>query len=609
MEHTWKITNELTDTIRQAHPELPDLLLQLLANRGVTDPDDVHAFLTSEYEHLHDPFVITDMKQVVERLLRALQSKEQVMVLGDYDADGVSGATIVYHVLAELTPFFAAEKKSRILPGYNWEDARLIPYIPDRTREGYGVSDKAVEYAFQNNVSVLITIDCGVSNHDRLKFLKEHGIDVIVLDHHSIPETLPEAHSLLIPKRTNDAYPFKELCGAGLAFKLASALITESRFEGLADRIPEGYEKWYLDFAAIGTVGDMVPLQGENRVLVTYGLYVLSKTKNEGLKKLLRQMHVAPEVRQDAKENTEDERITVHTVGFELAPRINAAGRIDHANRAFELFSARSEEEAAPIAQKLTDLNDERKEVTERVVQEVKERLREKGEFLERTRLIFEGDENWPIGVLGIAASRLMEIYHRPIVLYQAGQEYHTASARSIPGFHMADAIQSVMDHLEAGGGHAQAGGMSFQPEETATIKEKLQTRAHERLTEELLKPRVLADAEVDASQVTWDLYDLVNRLAPFGMGNPTPVFILRNVRIERLQLVGKSKEHLKLQLQSQQERGEPLSFSAIGFRMADTGADLFENEIVDVAFKLDVNEWRNTRELQLKLVDVKSAE
>ncbi len=606
MGKTWDIKNPAITELKDAFPEVPDWVLQLLANRGFGVKDDLHAFLSSEYEHIHDPFLMADMKQAVKRVLTAIKEREQVMVLGDYDADGVSGATIVFHMIAELTPLLTTSETSQFMPGADRDDSRLVPYIPDRTQEGYGVSDQAVEYAFQNGVNVLITIDCGVSNHDRLKFLKEHGVDVIVLDHHSIPETLPEAHSLLIPKRADDPYPFEELCGAGLAFKFAHALVSEARFQGLSDRLPEGYEKWYLDFAAIGTVGDMVPLRGENRILVTYGLYVLSKTKNSGLRELLRQMDIQTVVRQDSKERTTDEEITVHTVGFEIAPRINAAGRIDHANRAFELFRARTREEVEPLAQKLTELNAERKELTERVVREVEERLREKGDFADRVKLVFEGDKNWPIGVLGIAASRLMDTYYRPVVLYQVGEEYNTASARSIPGFHMAEAIQSVMPHLEAGGGHAQAGGMSFQPNKTETIKDQLQTRADQYLDKDALTPRIVADAEVKAEDVTWELYDLVNWLAPFGMGNPTPVFVLRKLRIERIKLVGSDKNHVKVEFKSQQHQGQPIDFQAIGFNLADTAADLFENEIVDVAFKLDVNEWRDKRELQLKLLDIR---
>jgi len=606
---TWEITNQLTRDIQDAHPEVPDRILQLLANRGITDKDEVHSFLHPRYEDLHDPFLITDMQQAVTRVLQAVFERQQIMVLGDYDADGVSGATISFHVLAELSSVVAEKNQSRIVLDHNWDDEILVPYIPDRTNEGYGVSDEAIEHALQHNVEVLITVDCGVSNHDRLSFLKERGVDVIVLDHHSVPETLPEAHSLLIPKRTGDPYPFKDLCGAGLAFKFASALLSEARFQGYADRIPEGYEKWYLDFAAIGTIGDMVQLNGENRVIVANGLYVLAKTKNIGLRELLRQMHIQRSVRTNVPQNKQEEAVTVHTVGFEIAPRINAAGRIAHANRAFELFRASDTEEAQSLAQKLTDLNDERKEITKRVTQEVEERLKQKGEFLDRVKLIFEGDPEWPIGVLGIAASRLMETYYRPIVLYQEGEAYNTASARSIPGFHMAEAIRSVGDYLEAGGGHAQAGGMSFLGEHTETIKEQLQERAQNYLTQEELKPKITVDAELEVREVNWHLYELLNQLAPFGMGNSTPVFILRSMRIERMQLVGQEKQHIQMKLQSQQEQGHPLTFKAIGFNMADVGKNVFENELIDIVFRLDVNEWRNTSELQLKLVDVKQAE
>jgi single-stranded-DNA-specific exonuclease len=608
MQKEWKVKPRPSESEIQSHPDLPSIVTYLLADRSITTSQEIDDFLSPEYADLHDPFLIQDMRKVVDRIMQAVMQNEKILIYGDYDADGVTGTTILYQTIAELLNALF-QKSDAVMVSTNssnqFKPRNLFYYIPDRSKEGYGLNDDAVHYILQQEIGLVITVDCGVSNHEQVRFMQNNGIDVIIVDHHSVPDILPEAFGLIVPKRKGDSYPFKDLCGAGLAFKVASALLIDVQFSNFSHRIPNGFEKWLLDFAAIGTIGDMVPLVGENRILVHYGLYVMAKTKNLGLQMLMKEIGLNPEVIENPDSEHLNSNITVYSVGFQIAPRINAAGRIDHANTAMELFLASNETNAKAYASQLNQLNEERKILTTQVFEEVEKRLESKGAVFEKTKIIFEGDEHWPAGILGIVAARVMQKYYRPTFIYEKQKRYSVASGRSVPGFDLYEVVEKVRPYLRAGGGHSGAAGMSFANEHIDTIRIKLNEFADQTLTPEMLQPVLWIDAELQPDEVNWQMYDMLQKLAPFGMGNPEPIFLMQHLLVRRLDVVGKEKSHLKLELQSEGRVGVPLNFQAIGFSMGNKVHEMYENDLVDIVFQIDVNEWGATRELQLNLKDI----
>jgi len=599
-KYQWNIQPPITPDIMSQYPELNKTILQLLWNRGIHTPQDIDNFLNADYGDLLDPFLILDMKKSIERIITALQNKEKIIVFGDYDADGVTGATILYSTLELIHNAIHQQGQMQA------DITDLITvYIPDRHTEGYGLTDDATSTLLTLKPNLILTVDCGVTSKVQIESLQNAGIDVIVIDHHSVPEIMPPAFGIIVPKRKGDPYPFKDLCGAGLAFKVATALLSEIKIQSTLNPIPQGYEKWLLDLACIGTIADMVPLIGENRILVRYGLYVLAKTRNIGLRALMDEAGIIPQVNElDGQESL---HISVYSVGFQIAPRINSAGRIAHANQAFALFTTKDTEEAKQLAQDLQILNEKRKLMTEQVFNEVKERVSQY-ENMQEVSVIFEGDPDWPIGVLGIVASRLVEQYYRPVVLYQTQPHKHIASARSIPGINLAEIIHSIKDELISGGGHSQAAGLSFDTHKVATIKDAFIRHIRETVDIHTLYPQKTIDLEIPAQEIDWELYDVFYRLAPFGMNNPNPLFVVRMMRIQDMKTIGADNTHIKLTLVSEAQVGKPVTISAIGFSLGFIMEHLHRNDLVDVVFHLEVNEWQGNRSLQMHIVDIASS-
>jgi single-stranded-DNA-specific exonuclease len=606
-KYKWHIQSAITKDIINKYPELNPIILQLLWNRDIQETKDLDNFINADYQDLLNPFLILDMQKSIDRIIQALQNKEKIIIFGDYDADGVTGSTILYQGLK--TVYFALHQNG----GFQLGDKDITEfntyvevYIPDRHKEGYGLKDDGVAYILSQKPHIVITVDCGVRSAKEIEIIQKSNIDVIVIDHHSVPEEMPPAFGIIVPKRKGDPYPFKELCGAGLAFKTITALLSEIRTKVGYDSIPIGYEKWLLDLAAIGTIADMVPLVGENRILVRYGLYVLAKTRNIGLRALIEETGIIPEV--DEIDGAESANISVYSVGFQIAPRINAAGRIAHANQAFQLFTTQDITEAQHLAEELQKLNDHRKSLTDTVFKEVEAKLAQYDD-MSQLAVIFEGDKNWSIGVLGIVASKLVEKYYRPVILYQEQAHHNVASGRSIPEFNIADAVQNMQDIIISGGGHSQAAGLSFDTHQTDAVKESLQSQIRKQVDINSLSPYKKIDIELSAEAVDWDLYDTFYKLAPFGMQNPTPLFLVRKLRITDIKPLGKEQNHIKLQLISEAQTGRPLTISAIGFNFAYVLDKLHRNDIIDLVFRLEINEWGGNRELQLHIIDLASSE
>jgi len=606
-KYQWHIAHPITQDISVQYPEINSSVLQLLWNREIKSADNIDNFINSDYQDLLNPFLILDMKKSVGRIIEALRNKEKIIVFGDYDADGVTGSTILYQGLKEV--FIALHKKANLKLGedINKELRQYIDvYIPDRHKEGYGLKDNGVNYILSSGATLILTVDCGVRSKAEIGVIQDSKIDVIVIDHHSVPDEMPSAFGIIVPKRKGDPYPFKDLCGAGLAFKVITAVFTEIRTQIGYNDIPLGYEKWLLDLAAIGTIADMVPLIGENRIIVRYGLYVLAKTRNIGLKTLIETIGIVPEV--DEINGVEGDSISVYSVGFQIAPRINAAGRIAHANQAFQLFTTDDKKEALNLAQELQKLNDNRKTLTDTVLKEVEARLVQYDNMQNQT-MIFEGDKNWSIGVLGIVASRLTEKYYRPTILYQEQLHHNVASARSIPEFDISEPLQKIGDLIITGGGHSQAAGLTFDHHKTEAVKDFFRNKIRDKVDISNLRPYKNIDMELNAQDLDWDLYDAFYKLAPFGMHNPIPIFLLKKLRILEMQVLGTDKNHIKLRLSSEAQLGTPLVINAIGFNFGHIIELLHRNDIIDLVFKLEVNEWGGNRELQLNIIDIASSQ
>jgi single-stranded-DNA-specific exonuclease len=604
--YQWHINNSITEDIISQYPEINPIIIQLLWNRDIKSNLDIDNFINSDYHDLLNPFLILDMQKSIDRIIQALKNKERVVIFGDYDADGVTGSTILYQALK--TTFLALHQQGKFNLSTSLDkevDNFIKVYIPDRHKEGYGLKDSGVNYILESEAKLVLTVDCGVRSKEEIKAIQGAGIDVIVIDHHSVPEEMPPAFGIIVPKRKGDPYPFKELCGAGLAFKVITALLSEARTQVGYDFIPLGYEKWLLDLAAIGTIADMVPLVGENRIIVRYGLYVLGKTRNLGLKSLMDNIGIVTEV--DEIDGIDTNTISVYSVGFQIAPRINAAGRIAHANQAFQLFTTEVKDEAVKLAEELQILNDNRKSLTENILKEVEERISQY-ENIENQALIFEGDKNWSIGVLGIVASRLVEKYYRPVILYQEQSHHCVASARSIPEFDISKTVQDMESMLISGGGHSQAAGITFDNHSKDEIKEFFRSQIREKVDINNLHPYKNVDMEIQAQDIDWDLYDAFYKLAPFGMGNSTPIFLVKKLRILDIKVIGADKKHIKLKLSSESQIGTPLLIDAIGFNFGNSVDELHRNDIIDLVFKLEVNEWNGNRELQLNIVDIASS-
>lgn len=597
METKWIIKPPIDKKLSDSFPEYSPLVLQLLANRGLATPEAIDEFFNPDYvDHIHDPFLLKGMAEAVERICRAVKDDEKILVYGDYDADGVTAATVMVKTLK-----FLGVKTPEI-------------YIPDRAKEGYGLKEAAIVKFKKIGVGLIITVDCGIASRKEIDLANDLGLDVIVTDHHWAPDKLPEALAIINPKQKNDPYPFKELAGVGVAFKLAQALLKSANFSPKDEKDKLAFEKWLLDLVAIGTVADSVPLIGENRTLAAYGLIVLGKTKNIGLGEVSRQIK-EKKLKKGNGTGTE-EKITSDTISFQFAPRINAAGRLDHANTSFALLNTESKKEAQGLAQSLELLNGKRQSLTDGILKEIRKRLGKKSVGW-RSKIIFEGDKEWPIGVLGLIAGKLTDEFSRPAFILNCGKKISGGSCRSIPSFNIIEALSQAEKLLEEFGGHKGAAGFKVENKNLEKLRKKLEAIADREIKEEELAPAVEIDAEVGTENMHLDFFREVEKMAPFGEGNPEPVFVLRNMRIAEMRAVGNGEKHLKLSLlPDKNEKGkknDPSAskiFRAIGFNLGDWSVSnkIKINDRIDIAFTLSVNEWNGYSNLEFKVIDLKVA-
>lgn len=539
------------------YPELPPLVVQLLYNRKVFSQKEIDHFLSNEYHRLHDPYIFKDMRRAVGRIYDAIGWNERMAIHGDYDADGVAASLIIESTIKNL-------------------GGATTVYIPHREHEGYGLHIEALDYLKKQDVRLVITCDCGISNAVEIAYANKIGIDVIVTDHHTIPADLPPAYAILHPERVGENYPWKYLAGGGVAFKLAQALLRSER-NTLSPEDREQREKWLLDLVAISTVADMVPLQGENRILTHFGLIVLAKTKRLGLRELYRHANIDPL------------SISTETISYQIAPRINAAGRMDHASYAYALLAAGSSGEAAELSQRIENQNTERQKLTEKVYAQAKRQVTGSG------RIILVSGDDWPAGILGLVAGKLVREFYRPAYVVCREGEMRIGSGRGVDGVNVLDPLKTFAGLLTAFGGHPAACGFRFQAEKYNDFSAALHTYFDNLTMTDQLEEQLTIDTKIEFLDITWDLLDYLVRFEPFGKGNSEPLFITNTVEILERRIVGKGEKHVKLTLS---KNGKTLP--AIGFNMAENIPA--KGSIVDCVYAIRANEWNGSREIQLVL-------
>lgn len=553
--------------------EFHPVLLQLLYNRGMKTQEQMDVFLEPDWSRdTCPPSTFRNMSAAVSRVFDAFSRGEVMTVHGDYDADGVCGSTVLVSTLRDI---------SRAL---KCDETKINYYIPHRELEGYGFSPDTVEQ-LKDKTKLVITVDCGISNKPAIDLAKSYGIDTIVCDHHTMPKELPESAILIHPLVPGETFANKFLCGTGVAFKLASALIDEARTRGAA--FPSGHEKWLLDLVAIATVTDMVPIVGENRVLETFGLLVLNKTKRPGLRALIEIC------------GGKIGELDTTSIGFQIGPRLNAAGRMAHAYDALELMIEEDETIAMEKAMKLQETNKARQARSDEMYKEAKKQLIETP-----TGCIILFQEGWQAGLVGLVAGKLLNEYNLPVFIFGKEGEHYIGSGRSTDRVDLMPALHAASEHLEKYGGHPQACGLSICGAEAFEAATKIM---RDTLAESMIEgdaiPTLAIDADMHLEDVSWEFVDSIEKCKPFGMGNQPPVFAARAVTVVGLSTVGADAKHLRLTVQS--PHGKLLKM--IGFSFGHLIKTLQLGCEIDVAFEVSVNEWNGNRELQGRIVDVKT--
>ena len=536
-------------------------IAHLLLQRGIETYEDAEKFFAPELSHLHDPFLMKDMDRAVKRIIKAIETGENILVYGDYDVDGTTSVAMMTEYLLEFTP-------------------NVATYIPDRYTEGYGVSYAGIQFADDNDISLIIALDCGIKAVDKVAHAKELGIDFIICDHHLPGEIIPEAVAVLDPKRADCPYPFKELCGCGVGFKLIQAL---NRTFDLDDNklIP------FLDLVATAIGADIVPIIGENRVLAHFGLRVINSSPRVGFRAIL--------------ESVKKKKLTVNDVVFIIAPRINAAGRMKHGNHAVALLREKNLTKAKILANEIETYNRERREADKQITEEALMQIRENQEEVRHTTVVYH--ESWHKGVLGIVASRLTETYYRPTLVFTRSDEYLSASARSVMGFNIYQALEDCAEHIVQFGGHQYAAGLTILKKNFQAFKDAFEKTVSETIDKRLLSPEVEIDMEIDFEDITPKFYRIIKRFAPFGPGNKMPVFLTKNIIDTGAgRCVGEDGKHLRLVMKQK----DSSTLTGIGFGLGEKEDISCNGKPFKAVYCLDENEWQGQVMLQLRIKDIK---
>ena len=538
-----------------------DFVATLLVQRGIETFEDAKRFFRPSLDDLHDPYLMKDMKKAVARIENAIENEENILVFGDYDVDGTTAVSLV----------------SSYLKTYY---SNVATYIPDRYDEGYGISFKGIDFADDNGFSLIIALDCGIKSIDHMGYAKARNIDFIICDHHRPGNSLPEAVAILDPKRDDCSYPYDELCGCGIGFKLIQALGT-NRNQTIDDLIP------YLDLVSAAIAADIVPMTGENRVLAYFGLQVINSDPRPGIKAIIHQI----------KKQTLD----ITDVVFIIAPRINAAGRIKHGNHAVELLTEFDFEQAQQFASEIEAYNSERKDLDKLITKEALQQIEKNNEKERFTSVVFQ--ENWHKGVIGIVASRLIETYYRPTLVFTKSGDKYAASARSVKGFDVYNALEACTEHLEQFGGHMYAAGMTLAAEKYEIFKDAFEKEVERTIHPDMLTPEIAVDAEINFSDITPKLIRILKQFEPFGPQNMTPIFLTKNIKDTGYgKPMGQEDEHLKLFVKQNNSEG----LAAIGFNLGNKIELTTHQKPFQAVYCIDENEWKDKVSLQLRLRDIK---
>ncbi|AWH73830.1 single-stranded-DNA-specific exonuclease RecJ [Dokdonia sp. Dokd-P16] len=552
---------KVTNLAKELGVEEP--ISRLLIQRDIDTFEKAKQFFRPSLDDLHDPFLMKDMDVAVARIEQAIAQGENILVFGDYDVDGTTSVALMSSYLDTIHP-------------------QVATYIPDRYAEGYGVSYMGIDFAADNDMTLIIALDCGVKAIEKVAYAKEKGIDFIICDHHRPGDQLPDAVAILDPKREDCSYPYDELCGCGVGFKLISA-IALSRKQNFEELLP------YLDLVATAIGADIVPITGENRILAYHGLNVINQAPRAGFEAIIKQV----------KKQT----LTITDVVFIIGPRINAAGRMVHGNHAVTLLRETNLDAAIKFASEIEQYNSDRKEADKSITQQALDQIIESKEEGNKTTVVFQ--EDWHKGVIGIVASRLIETYYRPTLVFTRSGDKYAASARSVKGFDVYNALHECAEHIEQFGGHKYAAGLTLLPEQYEAFKEKFEQVVAASCDERLLVPEIAIDSEIDLADITPKFHRILKQFAPFGPQNMSPTFMTQNlIDTGYGKKVGADQTHLKATV-IQNNRGQRIG--CIGFNLGDKYELIEDKKIFKAAYSLDENEWNGNVSLQLRLKDIKT--
>ncbi len=563
MHKRWKLLNAPEEAVQELQRQLKisPVACEILVQRGICSFEDAKDYFRPQLQQLHDPWLMKDMRRATDRIFSAFTNKEKILVFGDYDVDGTTSVACMYQFLQKI-----------------YSPGLVEFYIPHRYREGYGISKLGIDFAKENGYTLIISLDCGIKSVDLVQYAKDLAIDFIICDHHLPEKELPPAIAILNPKQADCPYPYKELCGCGVGFKLITALAQQLQ-------LPEEDYYCYLDLVATAIAADIVPMTGENRILAFHGLQRVNENPCNGIKALIELSGIKKTALQ------------ITNLVFVIAPRVNAAGRMDDARKAVLLFVEKDYQKALAYAEMLHSDNTDRKEADSNITAEALALIENDTVLVNRKSTVVY-QPHWHKGVVGIVASRLIEKYYRPTVVLTKSGDVVAGSARSVPGFNLYEAIYACREHLLGYGGHFAAAGMTLLPEQVAPFSQKFEEVITATITEALLIPEIIIDAEIRFTAINQTLYNIIAQMEPFGPENLRPIFVARGVSDNGWSKIVK-EEHVKFSL-----RQDNIVFSGIGFGMAEKFELLQSKRPLDVVFTLDENEWNGNKSLQLKVID-----
>jgi single-stranded-DNA-specific exonuclease len=564
----WKIRERAEKIEYNIYPSLHPVALELLFKKGIRSEDKIRSFLFPDYEKdIADPFLFSDMEKATGRIFESQKNGEIVAVFGDYDADGVTAAAVVEEALKNM-------------------GIKTVIYLPDKKLEGYGMNLEALKELKKKKVKLIITVDCGISNKKEIEEANRMGMDVIITDHHHVPDEIPPALAVINPHLKNSGYLFKDLAGVGVAFKLVQGL-----YEKFLPKEKEQL-KWMLDLVAIGTVADCVSLTGENRAIVRYGLIVLGKTRRVGLQEIFKVGRILID-----ENNFPD----AHKIAFQIAPRLNAAGRMDHASIAYRLIIEPDRVKARQLALDLEAKNQERQKMTGKIVDEV--RILAQNIFKNK-KFIFAVGEHFSISVAGLVAGKIADEFLKPTAVIQKGESVSQGSFRSIPSVNIIEAIEKCRRWLIKYGGHSQAAGISVRNENLEKFYEAMDKLMEKELKKEEIDPVLEIDRKIDFGDIDFELARALKNFEPFGEDNEEPIFLTRNIIVEEIKTVGNGNQHLKIYLRGPDH--SPKIFEAIGFGMGSQFAEMKVGSRLDIVYNLRLDAWNSSEKIQLRLIDIK---